>query len=300
MSQRLTPRVEATIGARYTSASLSGSGEHLSPVAIFPAGAKRKESSFLPSASISARPFDGLTIYSRYQEGFRPGGISISGDSVLLYRNDHLRSGEIGFRLGQPSRDRFDLQGSATFSGWRNIQADFLDPTGLPLTDNIGDGRVWTLTANGGLQILDDLRVEAGIAWNDGRVTNPADAYRSVLAGTGSTIIIPNIARVVGRGAIDWQMDLGSDWALHTNLYARYVGTSRLGIGPQLGEKQGNYLDSGLVMRLANGNRAWTLNVDNITNAVGNRFAFGAPIGGADQITPLRPRTIRLGFEQSF
>ena len=44
-----------------------------------------------------------------------------------------------------------------------------------------------------------------------------------------------------------------------------------------------------------------SLSVTNLTDEVGNRFAFGAPIAtGADQITPLRPRTIRLGFEQAF
>ena len=293
--------IEATVGARYTLAALSGSGQHLSPVAIHPADVKRKESSLMPSAAILARPLEGLTVYGRYQEGFRPGGISIAGDTVTLYRNDHLRTGEVGFRFGQPGRDRFDVQGSATISGWKDIQADFLDSAGLPVTDNIGDGRVWTLTANAGAQILDGLRLETGIAWNDGKITNPADPYRSVMEGVDGTTIIPNIARIVARGAIDWRTDLGSSWALHANLYARYVGSSRLGIGPQLGEKQGNYWDSGLLFRLSDGGRrAWTLNVTNLTNAVGNRFAFGAPVGGSDQITPLRPRTVRLGFEQGF
>jgi outer membrane receptor protein involved in Fe transport len=296
----LGPRVEATVGARYTIADLSGSGQHLSPVAVFPADAKRTERSFMPSAALLVRPLDGLTVYGRYQEGFRPGGISIAGDTVTLYRNDHLRTAELGFRYGQPGRDPFDFQASATISGWRNIQADFLDGSGLPITDNIGDGRVWTLTANGGAQLTDDLRLEAGIAWNDGRITHPAEAYQAAWDMLEGTMSIPNIARIVARGAIDWRLALGGDWALHTNLYARYVGSSRLGVGPQLGEEQGQYLDSGLLVRLSEGARAWTLNVSNLTDEVGNRFAFGAPIGGVDQITPLRPRTIRLGFEQGF
>ena len=33
----------------------------------------------------------------------------------------------------------------------------------------------------------------------------------------------------------------------------------------------------------------------------GNRFALGTPFSiGRDQITPLRPRTVRLGFDASF
>jgi hypothetical protein len=88
---------------------------------------------------------------------------------------------------------------------------------------------------------------------------------------------------------------------LDTNIYARYVGRSRLGVGPHLGEEQGQYIDSGLVLRASDKRRAVSLTVTNLTDEIGNRFAFGAPIAtGADQITPLKPRTVRLGFELAF
>ena len=109
---------------------------------------------------------------------------------------------------------------------------------------------------------------------------------------------IPNIARVVARAALDWRTSVGDGRSIRANLYMRYVGRSRLGVGPKLGASQGQYVDSGLVLRLEDKWRAWTLNVTNITNAVGNRFAFGAPMrADADQITPLRPRTVRIGIE---
>ncbi|HXG81322.1 MAG TPA: TonB-dependent receptor, partial [Sphingomicrobium sp.] len=149
----LLPRVEASVGARYTISALSGSGEHLTPLAFakLAAGdAKRTERRLLPSAALLARPIEGLTLYARYQQGFRPGGLSIAHDTVRLYRNDRLGTAEAGFRYGRPGVDQVDLQGSATLSKWRDIQADFLDPGGLPVTDNIGDGRVWTVTVNGG------------------------------------------------------------------------------------------------------------------------------------------------------
>jgi outer membrane receptor protein involved in Fe transport len=264
--------------------------------------AKRTERRFLPSAALLARPVDGLTLYARYQQGFRPGGLSIAADTVRLYRNDRLGTAELGFRYGQPGRDRFDLQGSATRSVWKDIQADFLDPSGLPVTDNIGDGRVWTVTVNGGVEVMPDLRVEAGLAWNDGKITKPTDVFRVLMIGAGNdSMEIPNIARVVARGAVEWHRHLGGDWKLETNAYARYVGRSRLGVGQHLGQEQGQYLDSGLTLRASDKRRAMSLTVTNLTDEVGNRFAFGAPIAtGADQLTPLRPRTIRLGFEQSF
>ena len=301
----LSPLIEASVGSRYTISKLSGSGQHLSPLAwtkLEAEDSKRTEHRFLPSAALLARPLDGLTLYARYQQGFRPGGLSIAADTVRLYRNDRLGTAELGFRYGTPGRDRFDLQGSATRSVWKDIQADFLDPSGLPVTDNIGDGRVWTITANAGVRLTPDVRLEAGIAWNDGKITKPTDLFRTLMIGNGSgSMDIPNIARVVARGAIEWHHDLPGDWRLETNAYARYVGRSRLGVGQHLGEEQGQYLDSGLVLRASDEQRTFSLTVTNLSDEVGNRFAFGAPIAtGADQLTPLRPRTVRLGFEHSF
>lgn len=297
--------LEASFGARFTHSELSGSGEHLSPLVLArfdDDDAERNENRLLPSASLLARPVDGLTLYARYQQGFRPGGLSIAGDTVRLYRNDRLGTAEGGFRYGRPGVDRLDLQGGATLSHWKDIQADFLDASGLPVTDNIGDGRVWTVTANGGVRVTPELRLEAGFAWNDGTITKPTATFLTLLAGTAdNSMEIPNIARFVARGAVDWHTTLSSEWTLEANAYARFVGKSRLGIGPHLGESQGEYVDSGLVVRVAGDRRAISLTVTNLTDGTGNRFAFGAPIAtGVDQITPLRPRTIRLGFEQGF
>lgn len=301
----LLPEVEASLGARYTVSSLSGSGEHLSPFAaskLAKEDADRKEHRFLPSAALLARPIEGLTLYARYQQGFRPGGLSIANDTVHLYRNDRLGTAEAGFRYGRPGRDLIDLQGSATLSRWKDIQADFLDPSGLPVTNNIGDGRVWTITLNGGLRVTPEVRLEAGIAWNDGEITHPSNEFIALVDRVAEgSMEIPNIARVVARGAVDWETQLGGDWRLEANAYARFVGRSRLGIGPHLGDEQGEYLDSGLILRFAHPRRAISLTVTNLTDEIGNRFAFGAPIAtGADQITPLRPRTVRIGFEQPF
>ena len=155
--------LEASFGARFTHTELSGAGEHLSPLVLVrfdDEDAERHENRFLPSASLLARPVEGLTLYARYQQGFRPGGLSIAGDTVRLYRNDRLGTAEAGFRYGRPGIDQFDLQGGATLSHWKDIQADFLDASGLPVTDNIGDGRVWTVTANGGVQ--GDARASPG------------------------------------------------------------------------------------------------------------------------------------------
>ena len=296
----LTPKIEISGGARFTRATVSGSAQHLNPVAVIN-GTKRTDNRLLPSAALLVRPSEKLSVYARYQQGFRPGGISIAADAVELYSSDRLSTVELGFHLGRPLIGAFDLRGSATYSRWNDIQADFLDPSGLPLTDNIGDGRVWTLSLQGGARLAQGLRAEAGFAWNDGKITRLAEPFESLPVGDDGSLTIPNIARVVARAAIDWRRPLARGWELEGDSYVRYVGVSRLGVGRFLGEEQGRYFDTGVVLRAAKGSRAFTVSVNNLLDHVGNRFAFGAPVAaGSEQITPLRPRTVRIGFEQGF
>lgn len=300
---RIADGLEASAGARYTISSLSGNGSHLNPLlaASRYGEADREERQFLPSFSLLARPVDKLTLYGRFQQGFRPGGLSIEADFVRTYHNDKLATAELGFRYGNSQRHPIDIQGSLTLSKWSDIQADFIDAGGLPSTDNIGDGRVWTLTLNGGAQVSRTLRVEAGVAWNDGKITRPSEAFKLMAAETEGAMRIPNIARLAARAAIDWSHELGGGHSLTASSYLRYIGRSRLGVGPRLGDAQGDYLDSGISVRLGDDRRAISFTATNLADQLGNRFAFGAPFtSGRDQITPLRPRTFRLGIDAAF
>ena len=83
---------------------------------------------------------------------------------------------------------------------------------------------------------------------------------------------------------------------------ARYVGRSRLGIGAIFGEPQGDWLDVGLGARLETGRHAFVLSATNLLDSAGNMFALGSPFTLLDerQVTPLRPRTLRIGWEANF
>ncbi|WP_300975478.1 TonB-dependent receptor [Sphingomonas sp. LHG3406-1] len=308
LGAELNDFIDMTAGARLTETNLTSEGQHLSAFAFQALAAidpERNERRFLPSASILARPVEGLSLYLRYQQGFRPGGLSIANESVQNYRRDLLATAEAGFRVGTPLVGRFDLAGSVSRSRWRSIQADYLDGAGLPVTANIGDGTIWSATLNGGVRLTSTLRLEGGIAFNDGRVNSPSAELARLLAAaplpSSGHMRIPNIARVAGRGAIHYRRNIGNGNSLQLNLYGRYVGASRLGIGPRLGERQGDYFDSGLLAKLNGGQRTVTFSLINLTDSVGNRFTFGAPVQtGTDQLTPLRPRTVRVGLEWAF
>ncbi|HWK42825.1 MAG TPA: TonB-dependent receptor, partial [Croceibacterium sp.] len=112
---------------------------------------------------------------------------------------------------------------------------------------------------------------------------------------------IPNIASFAGRIGFDYRRPIGDDLELSAQGWANYVGRSRLGVGPELGELQGDYVDTGLTMRIGHRALGVTLGVTNLADAQGNRFALGTPFAiGRNQITPLRPRTIRIGVDASF
>jgi outer membrane receptor protein involved in Fe transport len=311
----LLPGLTATGGGRYTHSRLGGEGEEVTRlVAAALAGvtAKRTEARFLPSASLLATLRPNAQLYLRYQQGFRPGGLAIENDFVRRFRNDRTATYEFGGRYGRPGTGPFDLSVSLSYTRWNDIQADFIDGAGLPSSANIGDGRVWSASISGSVRLVSGLRLDAGVTVNRSRVDKPdttvllplfatVPAAQRVVELFGRTTQVPNIAGFSGRMGIAWNHDLGRDLMLDARAWASYIGRSRLGIGPELGEPQGDYFDSGLTLRVGRENAGVTLSVTNIANARGNRFSLGTPFSvGREQVTPLRPRTLRLGFDASF
>jgi outer membrane receptor protein involved in Fe transport len=321
-SFRLTERLVATAGGRYTHSRLGGEGEDVSPLlaeAFAGVTSARTEQVFLPSASLAASVSPETILYLRYQEGFRPGGLAIAGNFVARFKNDRIATFEIGGRHGRAGSGPFDLAASVAYTRWQDIQADFIDSAGFPSTANIGDGRIWTATLTGGVAVTPNLRIDAGATYNDGRIDEPSallfTRVAPVLAIPGFSgrledlpaellehiTEVPNIARFSGRIGFEYRRPLRGELELTAQGWANYVGRSRLGVGPELGEPQGNYLDTGLTVRVGRENFGVTLGLTNLTGEKGNRFALGTPFAiGRDQLTPLRPRTVRIGLDAAF
>ena len=297
-SLRVMDSLVATAGGRLTHSRLGGEGEDVLPalaMAYARVTADRTLTTFLPSLALHAEIAPRTMFYMRYQEGFRPGGLAIESDFVRRFRNDRTATFEFGARHGQTGTSPFNLALSLSYTRWKDIQADFIDSAGLPSTANIGNGRVWSASVSGGVEITPELRLEAGVTWNESEVDKPP------LALLARTMQVPNIAHVAGRAGFAWNHEIGQDLRLTANGWASYVGRSRLGIGPELGEPQGDYLDSGFDLRVGTEGLGVTLGITNITNSRGNRFSLGTPFStGRDQMTPLRPRTVRIGIDTRF
>jgi iron complex outermembrane recepter protein len=313
---RLLPGLLTSAGLRVTRTSLSGAGEDVAAFALAAAratSARRSQTTALPAASALIDLAQHTRLSLRYQQGFRPGGIAIDGDYVRRFRDDRVATIEAGLRTGRPRRDRFDLAVTVAHTSWRDIQADFIDSSGLPTTANVGDGRLWTVEATAGAAPLTGFRIEAAATFNDSVIDEPsADLVRTLSAGIASSAAearaevmarlrqIPNIARVTARVGASYDGRLTSR-ELRVDGWLRYVGSSRLGVGPVLGQAQGDYVDSGVTARIALGAIGLTAGVTNLFDTRGNRFALGTPFAtGRDQVTPLRPRTIRIGVDTTF
>ena len=67
------------------------------------AEASRSESRFLPSAALAYRIGDAWTLFTRYQQGFRPGGIAVR-QSGKVNRGSHARHSGIWADLHASAR----------------------------------------------------------------------------------------------------------------------------------------------------------------------------------------------------
>lgn len=290
----------ATIGARLVYASTIGELLGNAGSNFEPRGDHRR---ILPTAAISWKPSPGALAFARYQTGFRSGGIAITSgqaNAAQRFASDEIHTGELGIRFGNStggSRSRLSGGASGFFTIWKDIQADLIDMNGLPFTANIGRGRVFGLEANASWRPYDNLTLDTSLFLNDSALVGPALGFEDI-----NEHRLPNIARAGGRFDIGWERQLSANWLLRLNGIVRYTGRSSLGTAAPLILEQGEYAQFDLSANLGSG--AWQISLDatNLSDAHGNSFSYGNPfkVSEGKQITPLRPRTFRLGLHVEF
>ncbi|NIJ35345.1 TonB-dependent receptor [Sphingomonas oligoaromativorans] len=136
------------------------------------------------------------------------------------------------------------------------------------------------------------LTISGAIFANKSRLTSPAAGFEGERDAT-----LPNIASLGAQTAVRYEMPVGDNSQLSFSASVRYQGKSRLGVGPVLSLPQGDHADTRLGARWTCKQVSVSLDVSNLLDAGRNIFALGNPFGvrTGNQITPMRPRTIRLG-----
>lgn len=254
-----------------------------------------------PTAALSWRASDDVLFYTRYQKGSRVGGLAVfateSGTAAERYESDSLNSVEAGIRLGNSGTSPFNLNAALSYAWWSNIQADLIDERGLPYTTNLGDGGISGIEVEASWQVTPRLRLDAAAFLNGSSLTDPAPAF----AGVDETDL-PNVAAAGGRIGANFRAELAEGAVLSVDGAINYVGSSQLGIGAPLDVEQGDYFDSRIGARMDLGRLGISADVANLFDVRGNRFAFGNPFGleARNQLTPLRPRTVRVGIDVAF
>ncbi len=306
MTVGISENIHLTAGGRFSSARLSGNAFDLPAMFDLTSlrqQAHRTETTFLPSLAAVATPAEGLTAFLRYQQGFRPGGLAIDGASIRHFRNDRTSTIESGFRLGDLDRDLFAAIGTVAYTDWDNIQADLTDGLGFPTTANIGNGYIVSVEGQISVRPTDRLTFDGAFIFSHSRLDSPSAATRSFLASSGpqtagGMLSVPNVANFSGRAGVNYRHSFYNDGYLVFAASSRYVGKSRLGIGPVLGAEQGGYFQTNVGLKWERRQSDFFLNISNLFNVVGNRYALGTPFAlpDGDEFTPLRPRTIMVGF----
>lgn len=299
---KLLPRLTVTLGGRATTSRLSGKSlDVVQPVALRVepgAEASRSESRFLPSAALAYRIGDAWTLFTRYQQGFRPGGIAVRQDFIQHFNADRLGTLEGGLRW---RAHRLDANIGIAWTRWTNIQADLIDGFGFPTTSNIGDGRILSIGMASKWRPVDGLELEASLYLNSSRVIRSSPFLISLEGANLDSSRLPNVADASGRVGATYERRVAGTPVQATG-FARYIGHSTLGVGTVLGKIQGAYWDTGTELRIGPPRFGISLAVTNLLDMRGNRFAYGSPflLRDHDEITPLQPRSVRLGFDLAF
>ncbi|MGK6355739.1 TonB-dependent receptor domain-containing protein [Sphingomonas sp. DT-207] len=297
-SRPIARSVVATVGGRLTLSD--GAGRLLDETSGGEEESSKPRVRFAGSLALDWHLTPSLSVFLHYQDGFRPGGFAVaSGGSTTQsqeFQADDLSQMELGIRWRDPARDRLSARATIFGVDWNHIQADLVTSSGLPTTVNIGNGRIYGLDG--------EVRWRASQAWT---LTVAAFLNESHLVGPDAPanadgITLPNIPRDGIRIDSAWRFELGRGVTLTAETWARYVGQSHLGATPPLDVIQGQYLVAGLGGSIDFGRFGISLDVANLGDARANTFAFGNPFGLSrqNQITPLRPRTVRLGFDARF
>ncbi|WP_240309489.1 MULTISPECIES: TonB-dependent receptor domain-containing protein [Sphingomonas] len=287
----LSRRLSATLGARVTTARVDGDPSINPRPGTFVRGHPTRRID--PTAALVWEVRPDTTIFARLQSGFRTGGLAVAPGvgRVSDFESDTVRMSEVGVRHLKRGATGLSIGSTVSLTYWNDIQADLITRRGTPNTVNLGDARILSWEGNAEWTPLPDLTAKGSFLVSRNRVTGPmADLSQR------RNRRLPNTPLFSASGEMGyrWRALAG---APNLKFSASYVGRSVLGTGDLFDIAQGRYLLLGAAAGIDWRGFHWSLAAENLGNAAANRFSYGNPftLVARDQITPLRPRSVRLG-----
>lgn len=296
VTRPLLPALSATIGFRGTRARIDGSPTLRPRPGDIVRG--RQTSRIDPTVALSWALSPRIAVYGRVQTGFRTGGLAVARGigRVAEFAADSITMGEAGLRMVRHGDTGLAFSTAVSIARWRAIQADVVDRRGLPYTANIGDAQIATVEARGDWVPVRGLTIDAALLYTDNVVTGAVAA-----TSPGRNRRLPMTPAIAAHVGASHRFALGGG-EMRIGGGVDYTGRSVLGTGDYLDISQGRYAVATVEAGWTHGGLDVAIGVDNLGNARANRFALGNPFGLAarDQITPLRPRTVRLSVGRAF
>lgn len=287
--------VDLTVGWRLSGVFQTGrgTGALARPAGTVPVARSGSFGQWLstPTVALTWEVAPNVSLVARYAGGYRPGGLTASG-ILQRFRTDTVRTFELGVRSRRIGPANVALRADASITRWRDIQADEIDTLGLPFVQNIGDGWLLNVGAQLEVQPLRGLRLSAGGFVSRSRVRLDPEQYG------GRLTELPNVAHFGSVAAARYVLERPG-FVLDIAGNFRAVGPSLLGVGPELAYRQGDFMSVSTQLALHVGGFVVSLDLSNLLDTRGNQFALGTPFALATtrQVTPLRPRTVRLGLK---
>ncbi len=245
-----------------------------------------------PSASLIYKPNPQHYYFLRAASAFRPRGLSSFAPlSQSEFASDELRSLELGGRWHSVDRT-FSTEGVIYGSRWKDIQSDYLLPSGLVATRNSGRALIYGIDALAKWTFRQDWDLSGGVSWQHARVEKPAAGLE--IAADRPLPVVPaykahlSIERGFPLGA--WRGDVG--------LHGVIVGPTHLSLDPALDRRVGTYGTLSLSTYATRGPWHIGLTVQNMLNSHAETFAYGNPFSfpQARQSVMLRPRAVMLNL----
>ncbi|MGZ6038430.1 MAG: TonB-dependent receptor [Phenylobacterium sp.] len=302
----VTARITATLGGRWfaTRVDTKAGDFDIAQAPVAPIHEKLTDQGVAPKARISFAATPDAVIYAQVQEGYRAGGFNIppaAGGSLTpetvapQFRPDHLWSYELGAGLALFDH-RLNLRGAVFHADWYGLQTDQRLASGLPMTVNIGDGSNTGVEAEAIWRPDAHLQVRANLLVEDPQITRAADVFPA-----RRDIGLPGVPYDMGAADVRYRWRIGA-YEAEASAQVSYVGRSYLTFDGGLGNAMGGYASGRVAVGLSG--QAWkmTAYADNVADERGNTFAYGNPFSRAraTQATPLRPRTVGMGFARAF
>ncbi|PZU08404.1 MAG: TonB-dependent receptor [Sphingobium sp.] len=147
LSWAFSPRLSVTGGGRLTAARTDS--DPLDGLAASRYVHGIETTRLDPTLALSWLAAPDLSVYGRFQTGFRTGGLAVArgGGRVATFKPDAISVLEAGVRSlpTDPRLPRLNL--GISYARWKDIQADLIDRSGFPYTATIGRARIWSVEA---------------------------------------------------------------------------------------------------------------------------------------------------------